>query len=267
LGRTPNPCIRCNRKIKFDALLKKAWDSGVKFNYFASGHYARIEYDDDKRRYLLKKAKDTKKDQSYFLFSLSQKQLSYFLSPLGSYTKERVRGMASDFGLAVSDKPESQNFIARNYSSLMTEMARPGPILDRQGNILGEHQGISFYTIGQRRGLGISAGKPLYVTAIDQKRNAIVVGTKEEVYGDELIVSRLNWIALERLGQPTKVKAKIRYRHKEAEAMISPLNKDKVHVKFKKPQMAIAPGQAAVFYNGDIMIGGGIIEKGENDEE
>lgn len=259
-GRTPNPCVRCNRRIKFDALVKKARASGIDFDYLATGHYARVEYDESRRRYLLKKARDLIKDQSYFLSFLSQEQLGRSLFPLGNFTKEEVRGMASHLGLGVENKTESQNFISGSYSSLVNAKAQPGPILDRQGNVLGQHQGIPFYTIGQRKGLGISAGDALYVTAIDPGRNAIVVGNKGELYGDELMASEVNWMAVDRLGQPVEAKAKIRYLHKEAEAVIIPLDKDKVYVKFKEPQMAITPGQAVVFYDGDTVIGGATIE-------
>jgi tRNA-specific 2-thiouridylase len=261
LGRTPNPCIKCNRTVKFDALLTKARDSGLEFDYFASGHYARVEYDESKRRYLLKKARDMAKDQSYFLFSLSQEQLGRSLFPLGNYAKEEVRNIARTLGLGVEDKPESQNFFAGDYSSLLGTVAKPGPILNKDGEILGKHQGIAFYTIGQRKGLGISAREPLYVIAIEPERNAIVVGCKEEVYGDELVASELNWIAMKILQQPIAVKAKIRYLHKEAEALIAPLDEDKIHIKFKEPQMAITPGQAAVLYDDDTVIGGGTIER------
>jgi len=263
LGRTPNPCVRCNRGVKFDALVKKALDSGIKFDYFATGHYARVEYDEGRCRYLLRRARDARKDQSYFLFSLSQDQLGHSVFPLGNYTKGEVKSMAQALGLGVGDKAESQNFIAGGYFPLVEAAAWPGPILDRQGNILGEHSGIPFYTIGQRRGLSISVGEPLYVTAIDRERNAIIVGTKEEVYGDELIASELNWVAVEQLQQPIKVKARIRYRHKEAEAVIIPMDKNKVYVKFKEPQMAITPGQAIVFYDEDTILGGGMIEQVE----
>ncbi len=259
-GRTPNPCLRCNHKVKFDALLRKTQDSGIEFDYFATGHYARVEYNKSKHRYLLKKATDLSKDQSYFISSLSQEQLGRSLFPLGNYTKEEVRRMASNFGLGVDNKPESQDFIAGGYSSLV-EAAQPGPILDKQGDILGEHRGIPFYTIGQRKGLGISAKEPLYVTDIDLEKNAIIVGSKEEVYRDELIASGLNWIAIEELKRPTKVKARIRSLHKESEAIVTPLGEGKVYVKFKEPQMAITPGQAVVFYSGDVVIGGGTIER------
>ncbi|RLB25877.1 MAG: tRNA 2-thiouridine(34) synthase MnmA [Deltaproteobacteria bacterium] len=260
-GRTPNPCIRCNRRVKFDALLRKARDTGIEFDYFATGHYARVEHDEGRSRYLLKKAKDMAKDQTYFLFALSQEQLSSALFPLGNHTKEEVRKMARDLELGIDDKPESQDFFAGDYSSLLGKVARPGPILNKEGEILGEHRGIPFYTIGQRKGLGISSKEPLYVTAIDQEKNVIVVGPKEEVYGDELVAMELNWIAIQELSRPVDLKAKIRYLHKEAEAMVIPLDEDKVHVKFKEPQMAITPGQAVVFYDDDTVIGGGTIER------
>ncbi len=164
-------------------------------------------------------------------------------------------------GLGINDKPESQNFIAGGYSSFFKSSVQPGPILNKQGEILGKHRGIPFYIIGQRKGLGISSGERLYVTAIDQERNAIVVGRKEELFGEGLIAYNLNWIAMKKLKKPIKAKAKIRYLHREAEAEVIPLDKEKIHVKFREPQMAITPGQAVVFYDGDIVIGGGVIEK------
>jgi tRNA-specific 2-thiouridylase len=258
-GRTPNPCIKCNRWIKFDALGKKARDGGIEFDYIATGHYARVEYGVSRRRYLLKKAKDLRKDQSYFLYSLSQEQLGRSLFPVGNYTKEEVRKIASHFELGVNDKSESQDFIAGDCSFLTKAAVQPGPILDRQGNILGQHQGISFYTIGQRRRLGISAKEPLYVTDIDPEKNAIIVGNKGELYRDKLTASELNWIA-ERPPRPIKARVRIRYFHKEADAIIVPLDENKVHIKFQKPQRAISPGQGVVFYDGEIIIGGGTIE-------
>lgn len=260
LGRTPNPCLRCNGKVKFDALLTRVRDSGIEFDYFATGHYARVEYSKERNRYLLKKAIDLSKDQSYFISFLSQQQLGHSLFPLGSYTKDEVRKMALDFGLDVADKPESQDFIAGGYRSVV-KAAPPGPILDNEGNILGEHRGIPFYTIGQRKGLGISDKEPLYVTGINPETNSITVGNKEELYQDELIASGLNWIAIEKLEQPIKVRAKIRYAHPEAGAEVTPLTEDKVYVKFKEPQMAVTPGQAVVFYQEDTVVGAGTIER------
>ena len=260
-GRTPNPCIRCNQQVKFGAMVKKIYDSGIKFDYFATGHYIRVEYDKVGHQYLLKKAKDLKKDQSYFLYSLSQEQLGHILFPIGDYTKEEVKKIARNLELGIDNKPESQDFIAGGYSFLFNKVTRSGPILDQQGKILGRHKGIPFYTIGQRKGLGISSGERLYVTAIDPKRNAIVVGKKEDLLGDKLIASDLNWIDIKKIEKSIKVKAKIRYRHKEAEVEIIHLDKEKISVKFREPQIAITPGQAIVFYDGDIVVGGGVIEK------
>ncbi len=265
LGRTPNPCIRCNQYIKFDALLEKA--KGLSAGFVATGHYARVGKEETGGRYFLKKGVDRRKDQSYVLYTLTQAQLKHTLLPIGNFTKERVREIARELELPVAAKPESQEicFIPDDdYTEFLKEYipqaVKPGPILDKRGGILGEHCGILFYTIGQRKGLGISAQEPLYVTAIVQERNAIVVGSKEEVYGTELIASGLNWISLTKLKQPVTVRAKLRYLHKEAEAEVIPVDEDRVHVRFKESQMAITPGQAIVFYDGDTVIGGGTIE-------
>jgi tRNA-specific 2-thiouridylase len=168
--------------------------------------------------------------------------------------------MADNFGLPVADKPESQDFIAGGHTKLL-EPTPPGPILDRQGHKMGEHRGISFYTIGQRKGLGLGTGERLYVTEIDCEKNTIIAGSKEELYHAGLIASGLNWIVIEKIESPLMVKARIRYLHKETEAMVSPLEEEKVHVKFKEPQLAITPGQAVVFYDGDVVLGGGIIDR------
>ena len=261
-GRTPNPCVRCNRWVKLGAMLARAREDGLQFDYFATGHYARVAYDGGSGRYLLKKARDLSKDQSYFLCALSQEQLGRCLFPLGDHTKEEVRDRAHALGLAVRDKPESQDFIGDgDYSAFLGASPGPGPITDSQGNVLGEHRGIPFYTIGQRRGLGIAARQPLYVTAIDPGRNTIVAGPREEVYASELVASELNWIAVESLERPARMKARIRYRHEEAEALVTPLDGGSVHVRFALPQMAVTPGQAVVFYDGDVVVGGGTIER------
>jgi len=178
---------------------------------------------------------------------------------VGNYTKEEVRKIASNFELGVNYKSESQDFLAGDYSFLAKAVVQPGPILDRQGNVLGQHQGIPFYTIGQRRRLGISAKEPLYVTDIDPEKNAIIVGNKGELYRDELIASELNWI-VEKPTRPIKSRVRIRYLHKEAEATIVPLDENRVHIKFQEPQMAISPGQAVVFYDDEVVMGGGTIE-------
>jgi len=266
LGRTPNPCIRCNQYIKFDALLERAKRLGADF--VATGHYARIEKDEARGRYLLRKGVDRRKDQSYVLYPITQEQLGHTLLPIGSFTKERVREIAGELGLPVATKPESQEicFIPDNdYPAFLQEYTpqavKPGPILDKEGNVLGQHRGILFYTIGQRRGLGISAREPLYVTAIDQEGDAIVVGSKQEIYEDELIASGLNWITMNEPDQPITVRAKIRYLYQEAEAKVTPLDGNQVYVKFNEPQMAITPGQAVVFYDRDTVVGGGTIEQ------
>jgi tRNA-specific 2-thiouridylase len=263
-GRTPNPCIRCNQYIKFDALWEKA--RGLGADFIATGHHARVEKDKTTGRYLLKKGVDRQKDQSYFLYALTQEQIEHILFPIGNYTKGQVRKIARELVLPVADKPGSQEicFIPDdNYAEFLKDYipraAEPGIILNEQGNIVGHHQGILFYTIGQRKGLGIAAKGPLYVIDIKPERNTIVVGEREEAFGDELIADSLNWITFDRLTQPVRARAKIRYRHPEAEAIAVPIDKDKIYVKFTEPQLAITPGQAIVFYDGDTVIGGGTI--------
>jgi tRNA-specific 2-thiouridylase len=263
-GRTPNPCIRCNQYIKFGALLERARE--LEAGFIATGHHARIEPDETTGTYLLKKGIDSQKDQSYFLYPVTQEQLSHTLFPIGNFTKDRVREIAGELGLPVAAKPESREicFIPDDdYPKFLKDYipraAEPGPILDELGNILGKHQGIMSYTIGQRKGLGITAEAPLYVTAIEPERNAVVVGTRERIYNRELVASNLNWIATTRPEHTIKVKARVRYRHPEAEATVTPRDEDSVCVKFAKPQMAITPGQAIVFYDGDTVIGGGTI--------
>jgi len=265
-GRTPNPCIRCNQYIKFTALLERAKKLGARF--IATGHYARIEFDRTRRRHLLKKGIDSKKDQSYVLYAMTQFQLKHTLMPLGNLTKEKVRRMACEWALPVADKSESQEicFIPDDdYGEFLKEYlprtTKPGPILDREGKVLGEHQGILFYTVGQRRGIGMAMGEPLYVVSIDRKKNAIVVGKDSDVYADELVATGINYVDREKLTEPIRVKAKIRYGAREAEAIVTPLDRDEVQVKFIKPQRAITPGQAVVFYDGDVLVGGGTIAK------
>jgi tRNA-specific 2-thiouridylase len=271
-ARTPNPCILCNEKVKFGALLGKARE--LEATFISTGHYARVEYDQSRRRYLLKRGKDVKKDQSYVLFSLSQEQLSHALFPLGYSRKEEVRKKAMDLDLRVHDKRESQEicFIPGvDYRPFLRRRAsrkiEAGDIVDTQGRILGRHIGLPFYTIGQRRGLGLSAGKPLYVVALDRERNLILVGQKHEVFGSGLIANRVNWIAIDELRQPIRVKAKIRYTHTEADAVVEPSGDGKVKVEFLEPQEAITPGQAVVFYDEDMVMGGGWIERATTGKE
>ncbi|HAR63503.1 MAG: tRNA 2-thiouridine(34) synthase MnmA [Candidatus Margulisiibacteriota bacterium] len=260
-GRTPNPCIKCNSKIKFGALLDNVKKSNISFDYFATGHYVNVAYNETSQRYLLKRAKDLKKDQTYFLFYLSQEQLKQCIFPLGQYTKEEIREMSRQKGFGLENKPESQNFVAQGYTSLLEGATLPGPILDTQGKKLGEHKGIHYYTVGQRKRLGIAAEYPLYVVAIDHTNNAVVVGPKEDIYSNRLIASELNWISIDRLSEPMKLSAKIRYVQHEETAWVEPLENGDIRVTFDNPQMAITPGQAIVFYDQDTVVGGGIIQK------
>ncbi|MBT9165681.1 MAG: tRNA-specific 2-thiouridylase MnmA [Chloroflexi bacterium] len=265
-GRTPNPCIRCNQHVKFGALLQRANELGADF--LATGHYARIEQVKD--RYVLRKGIDSTKDQSYALYTMTQGQLEHTLMPMGNLTKQRVRQIARDLKLAVAGKSESQeicfipdNNYRRFLEEHMPQRARSGPVTDREGNILGGHRGIIHYTVGQRRGLGISAGEPLYVLVIDSDRNAVVVGSRGEVFGSELVAAEVNWTSIEKPTRPIAVEAKIRYLHKQAVALVAPMGNGEAHVRFEQPQMAIAPGQAVVFYQGDVVVGGGTIEQTE----
>jgi len=263
-GRTPNPCILCNEKMKFGSLLRKARELGA--DYLSTGRYARIEFDGTGKRSILKKGVDGRKDQSYVLYSLSQEQLSHCLFPLGEFRKEEVRQRALQLGLRVHDKPESQEvcFIHdKSYHPFLQERLKeaiePGPITNRKGTVLGRHKGIPFYTIGQRKGLGLATGKPLYVVGINRKQNAVIVGGEQEVYGDTFFVEAVNWVSCERISSSISAWVKIRYNHPGAEAILLPETEDTVKVQFRSPQKAITPGQAAVFYEGETVLGGGWI--------
>ena len=264
-GRTPNPCIVCNTEIKFRLMLRKARALGAEC--VATGHYARIERDEGTGRLLLKKGRDTAKDQTYFLHELTQRQLGRIMFPLGEFTKTQVRAMARGLGLGVASKPESQEicFVPGNdYRELLEKMRpdelMPGPIVDLEGNELGRHKGIAYYTIGQRRGLGIAHPRPLYVVGFDLAKSAVIVGTSERLWSDELVAEKVNWISIKKLRGPMRVKARIRYRHEECPATISPREDGSVRVLFDEPQRAITPGQSVVFYNSDVVVGGGVIE-------
>jgi tRNA-specific 2-thiouridylase len=260
-GKTPNPCVLCNKMVKLTILLDEANDLGIGFNRVATGHYVKNKFDKAKNRYLLLKAVDREKDQSYFLYSLSQEQIAKCIFPLGDYTKEEARKLAKEIKLPLKDKKESQDFFSGDISDLFDGKNKPGKILDKKGNILGEHRGIQYYTIGQRRGLGIAKGLPLYVTRIDKESNSIILGEKEDLFQDKLMAEKLNWVGIEKLDEKIEVKAKIRYRHTEAKATILPYKREMVLVKFKEPQSAITPGQAVVFYQDDVLVGGGTIKK------
>ncbi len=260
-GRTPNPCIICNKRIKFELLIEKAWQSGISFDYFATGHYARI--DKLGTRLVLKRAADPQKDQTYFLYTLSQKQLSRTIFPLGHLTKARVRELATAMGLPTADRPESQDFISNgNYQVLFApQEIVPGEIVDDDGNVLGKHKGLIFYTVGQRKGLGIAHKKPLYVLRIDPSKNRLIVGEENRLYQRRALIHEVNFISINRLVEPMEVTAKIRYQHQEAPAIIKPgPGPREVILEFHTPQKAVTPGQSAVFYSGDVVVGGGIIQ-------
>lgn len=265
-GRTPNPCVICNRYIKFEALLKKALGLGA--HYVATGHYARLGFDDKLGRYVIKKARDPRKDQTYFLYAMTQSQIAHTLMPLGDYTKDEVRAMAAERGLRVAEKPESQEicFVTNNdYHSFIKEYTgeeiKPGPFLDLEGNVLGQHKGIPFYTIGQRRGLGLAMGEKIYVADIDPQRNAVIVGPKEALDCTELLAEDNNIILYEKLEGEIEAQAQIRYNAQPAPATLYPNGDGTIRVVFKEPQRAVTPGQAVVYYQGDFLLGGGTILK------
>lgn len=268
-GRTPNPCIACNRQIKFAELLQKAL--ALEADYLATGHYVKVEYNKIRERYLLYRADDKQKDQSYVLYNLTQEQLAHTLFPLGDYTKPEIRKKAAQLDLKVANKPESQEicFIPDDdYKRFLKERAgadnngfKPGNFINTQGEVLGIHQGISFYTVGQRKGLGLALGYPAFVVAINPEENTIVVGKEEEVFQKGLLAKNNNFIAIPKLENLLNVQAKIRYGAEPAEAVISPEADGMVKVVFAKPQRAITPGQAVVYYQGDLVVGGGTIDK------
>ncbi|MBI5893082.1 MAG: tRNA 2-thiouridine(34) synthase MnmA [Deltaproteobacteria bacterium] len=262
-GETPNPCLKCNQILKFQVLLKKAME--LEADFLATGHYARIIHND---RYKLLKGIDNTKDQSYFLFTLTQEQMSKIMFPLGNMTKKDVRNHAKRFGLKTAEKKESQDicfvpdgqypdFIIKRLGTFI----KSGDIVDKNGNILGTHDGLYKYTIGQRKGLGIARGKPQYVIDIDIKSNMVIVGDKDEAFSIGLIAKELNWIGIEKLNEQIEVESKIRYRHKGVKSIIKPAGEGRARVEFSKPECAVTPGQAVVFYKEDEVIGGGWIEK------
>jgi tRNA-uridine 2-sulfurtransferase len=260
-GRTPNPCIRCNQLIKFGMLPEMAQLNGLEFDYFATGHYAQVSWSDSHQRFLLRKGADTKKDQTYFIYRLSQEQLSKLLLPIGRMTKAEVREVASRINLPLSEKEESQDFYSGDYKDLLDAEDNPGNIVTRSGSVLGKHNGIWNFTIGQRKGLGVAFSEPLYVLELNPAGNEVIVGTREEIMGSSCIVSDLNWIAFEDLSGPLEVKAKIRSAQKETNAIIEPAGEGTVKVTFHSPNDGITPGQSAVFYQEDIVVGGGVIDK------
>jgi len=268
-GRTPIPCSLCNNHLKFDQLLITARQIGA--DLLATGHYAQVEYDADRGRWLLKRPADLAKDQTYFLFGLTQDQLSRTLFPLGGMTKPEVREQARRHGLALAEKPDSQEicfvpggdykkfldaYLAEQGESLPDTA---GELVTTNGEVIGEHSGIHNFTVGQRKGLGVATGSPLYVIQIKGDTRQVVVGDGEQLYSRTLTARKLNWIAVDDLGSPMRVTAKIRHRHEAAPAVIERSGDDEVLVTFDEPQRAITPGQATVFYDGDVVVGGGWI--------
>ncbi len=264
-GGTPNPCVDCNRLIKFGALLDKALELGCDF--IATGHYARIERDAASGRYLLKKAKgDNSKDQSYVLCDLTQEQLSHILFPLGELQKAQVRELAAKNGLDCVNKPESQDIcfvpdgdyagFIRGFTGKTYE---EGNVVDTSGRVVGRHGGLINYTVGQRRGLGIAFGKPVYVLGKNAAENTLSVGSEQDLFSKSLRAEKLNWIMFEKLEEPVLCRAKIRYRMEEKSCAVYPEEDGSVTVSFSEPQRAVTPGQRVVFYDGETVIGGGVI--------
>lgn len=264
-GRTPNPCVRCNRTMKFGFLLERARRLGVDFRFFATGHYARCDWAPDRGRFLLRRSVDAAKDQTYFLSHLDQAQLGTLILPLGGLTKDGVRALACEAGFPeLAARPESQDFIeADDYGVLFGKGdARPGRMVDREGRILGEHRGIVHYTVGQRKGLGIGgAGDPYYVVALDAMTNTVVVGRRDELQATRVRAAAVNWIAsAEPPPGPFRADCRIRQRHPGAPAAVTPDAAGGFEAVFDEPQFAVTPGQAAVLYDGDLVLGGGTIE-------
>jgi tRNA-specific 2-thiouridylase len=264
-GLTPNPCLACNRHVRFGRLLAEVKALGA--DYLATGHYARVRRWGDS--YQLLRGVDAGKDQSYVLYMLGQEQLSQLLFPLGDCTKEEVREMARARGLPVADKAESQDlcFLADgDYKAFLKrvvpEAVRPGPILDSSGRVIGQHKGLPYYTIGQRQGLGIAAPQPLYVLEIDVEHNALKVGPAGELGREELVAEKVSYIAGRPPVGPVSITAKIRYRAREIPATLTPLDGERAALSFARPLRDITPGQGAVFYQGDVVLGGGIISAG-----
>lgn len=290
-GLTPSPCVACNSFLKFDKLVELARTADAA--KVATGHYARVKFDEERGRWLLLRAVNRAKDQSYFLFELTQEQLSYAMFPLGEMNKEQVRAIAAEAGLPTAHKPESQEicfipdgnyarFIERyleedrenrasandlpvlnqamvQISGLDASRLTPGEIVTTAGEVIGQHQGIHRYTVGQRRGIGISAPGPIYVVQVDAKNNRVVVGSSDDLLKREMAVERVNWIAIEDLTEPIRVAVKIRSRAEEAQATMSKREDGSVVVTFDEAQRAVTPGQAAVFYDNDVVVGGGWI--------
>ena len=261
-GHTPNPCIRCNRFIKFSKMLLRAETLG--YDYIATGHYAINEYNGQTGRYELKRPADRSKDQTYVLYNLTQEQLSKTLFPLGNYTKPQIRQIAEDEGLVNSRKPDSQDicFVPDgNYARFIEKHAtvEKGNFIDTHGNILGQHNGIINYTVGQRKGLGITFGKPVCVVSKNAENNSVTLGEASDLMRTELIAEDVNLISVPEIKEPLRIKAKTRYNQQEQPATVYPMEDNRIKIVFDEPQRAITSGQAVVMYDNDIVVGGGTI--------
>ncbi|MEO1210216.1 MAG: tRNA 2-thiouridine(34) synthase MnmA [Cyanobacteria bacterium J06638_20] len=265
-GITPLPCSQCNRAVKFGPMLAYARKE-LGCDRIATGHYARVSHSSDTGRYELHRAIDRNKDQSYFLYDLSQEVLAQVVFPLGNQTKQETRTMAAEFGLHTAEKPESQDLcLVEAHGSMQTFLdqflaPKEGDIVDQSGRVLGRHTGIHHYTIGQRKGLGIAAPHPLYVVSIDVGRNQVVVGDRSAVHFPECTVQRLNWVSIPAPSTPISIEVQVRYRTKPSPATLIPLENNRARIVFEEPLFGVTPGQAAVWYEGDRLLGGGIIER------
>ncbi len=263
-GATPNPCIDCNRYLKFNKLFHRAKELGC--DYVVTGHYARIMFDEEKGKYLLKKAVDPGKDQSYVLYSLTQEQLAHTMFPLGGMEKEQARAIAADQGFINANKHDSQDicFVQNgSYADFIEDYTGKnfpeGDFVDKEGKVLGHHKGIIRYTIGQRKGLGLALPAPMYVTSLDMENNNVILGAHEDLFSKKLTAKDLNLISVNNLYTPARLKAKVRYRQPEQWASVIQIDEDTIKVVFDEPQRAITKGQAVVLYDGDVVVGGGTI--------
>lgn len=265
-GWTPNPCINCNRYMKFDKLFQRAQELG--YDYVVTGHYARVEYNQNTNRYELKKGLDPTKDQSYVLYTLSQEQLSHTLFPLGGMPKAQVRQLAEEYGFVTAHKQDSQDicFVDGDYAEYIKahtgRQYKAGNFVDREGNVLGRHKGIIHYTIGQRKGLGLSLKRPMFVCELRMDTNEVVLTEQEGLFSHTVIAENLNMISVDHIEGEMRVKAKIRYRQEEQWATARQVSEDCIEVVFDEPQRAVTKGQALVLYDGDVVVGGGTIVDG-----
>ncbi len=265
-GITPLPCSACNKSVKFGPMVKYAREE-LGIDKIATGHYAQITYDEASGRYQLRRAVDRNKDQSYFLYDLSQEMLAASVFPLGEYIKAQTREIATSYGLKTADKAESQDLcLVESHGSMQTFLdkyiaPKKGDIVDLQGKVLGQHDGVHHYTIGQRKGLGIAAAEPLYVVGLDSVSNKVIVGDRTSADKTECTVARVNWVSIDEPTAPIRAEVQIRYRSSGVPVRVIPLENLRVKLVFDEPQFSITPGQAAVWYDGDMVVGGGIIEK------